>query len=75
MAVPPFQEFMLPFLEFISDGNEHHISELFEFLAQRFSLSEQDQKELLPSGRESRFKNRVYWARAYLGQAKLLDST
>ncbi|MBW8307763.1 MAG: restriction endonuclease [Thiobacillus sp.] len=43
--------------------------------AQRFSLSEQDQKELLPSGRESRFKNRVYWARAYLGQAKLLDST
>lgn len=75
MAVPPFQEFMLPFLEFISDGKEHHISELFEFLAQRFSLSEQDQKELLPSGRESRFKNRVYWARAYLGQAKLLDST
>ena len=75
MAVPPFQEFMLPFLEFISDGKEHHISELFVFLAQRFSLSEQDQKELLPSGRESRFKNRVYWARAYLGQAKLLDST
>lgn len=75
MAVPPFQEFMLPFLEFISDGKEHHISELFEFLARRFSLSEQDQKELLPSGRESRFKNRVYWARAYLGQAKLLDST
>lgn len=75
MAVPPFQEFMLPFLEFISDSNEHHISELFEFLAQRFSLSEQDQKELLPSGRESRFKNRVYWARAYLGQAKLLDAT
>lgn len=61
MAVPPFQEFMLPFLEFISDGKEHHISELFDFLAQRFGLSEQDQKELLPagqalgiSGRESR---------------------
>jgi restriction system protein len=66
---------MLPFLEFISDGKEHHISELFTFLAQRFSLSEQDQKELLPSGRETRFKNRVYWSRVYLGQAKLLNST
>lgn len=75
MAVPPFQEFMLPFLEFISDGKEHHISELFECLAQRFSLTEQDQKELLPSGRETRFKNRVYWTRVHLGQAKLLDST
>jgi restriction endonuclease Mrr len=75
MAVPPFQEFMLPFLEFISDGKEHHTSELFEFLGKHFLLTEEDQKELLPSGRETRFKNRVYWARVYLGQAKLLNST
>lgn len=34
MAVPSFQEFMLPFLEFIQDGKEHRITELFPHLAQ-----------------------------------------
>ena len=75
MAVPPFQEFMLPFLRFIEDGKEHHVSELFEFLSKKFELSEADLKEVLPSGRETRFKNRVYWTRVHLGQAKLLDAT
>lgn len=75
MAVPPFQDFMLPFLQHIADGSEHRITELFEFLAKEFALSEEDLKEVLPSGRETRFKNRVYWTRVHLGQAKLLDST
>ena len=75
MAVPPFQDFMLPFLEFIADGTEHHISELFDYLSRHFALREADLKEVLPSGRETRFKNRVYWSRVHLGQARLLDST
>lgn len=75
MAVPPFQDFMLPFLQHIADGQEHKISELFDHLASHFELSDDDLKELLPSARETRFKNRVYWARVYLGQAKALDST
>lgn len=66
---------MLPFLRHIADGSEHRITELFEFLAKEFALSEDDLKEVLPSGRETRFKNRVYWTRVHLGQAKLLDST
>ena len=66
---------MLPFLQHIADGKEHRITELFEFLANRFALSEDDLKEVLPSGRETRFKNRVYWTRVHLGQAKLLDAT
>lgn len=75
MAVPPFQDFMLPFLQHIADGAEHQVSELFEHLGQAFKLTEQDLKEMLPSGRETRFKNRVYWTRVHLGQAKLLDAT
>src|SRR4051812_47174732 len=66
---------MLPFLEHIADRHEHTISEMFDFLAERFGLTEADLKELLPSGRETRFKNRAYWTRVHLGQAKLLDST
>lgn len=75
MAVPPFQDFMLPFLQHIADGEEHQVSELFEHLGKAFQLSDQDLKEMLPSGRETRFKNRVYWTRVHLGQAKLLDAT
>lgn len=66
---------MLPFLQHISDGKEHRITELFDHLAQRFGLTDDELKEVLPSGRETRFKNRVYWTRVHLGQAKLLDST
>lgn len=75
MAVPPFQDFMLPFLQHIADGVEHQVSELFDHLGQAFDLTEHDLKEMLPSGRETRFKNRVYWTRVHLGQAKLLDAT
>ena len=75
MAVPPFHQFMLPFLQYTGDGNEHAFSELFGHLASHFNLSEADLKEVLPSGRQTRFRNRVYWARAYLGQARLLDLT
>lgn len=75
MAVPSFQEFMLPFLEFIQDGKEHRITELFPHLAQSFQLTDEDCKEVLPSGKGTRFRNRVYWARVYLGQGKLLDAT
>lgn len=74
VAVPPFQDFMLPFLQHIADGEEHKITKMFDHLAALFKLSDDDLKELLPSGRETRFKNRVYWARVYLGQAKTLDS-
>ena len=63
MSVPPFQEFLLPFLKHVADGKEHAIKELFEAMASTFKLSEEDLKELLPSGKETRFKNRVYWAR------------
>ncbi len=66
---------MLPFLQHIADGKEHRISELMDLLGRSFGLSMEDMSELLPSGRETRFKNRVYWARVYLGQAKLLDVT
>ena len=43
-------------------------------LAAEFKLSTADQDELLPSGRQSRFTNRVAWAKVYLQQAGLLLS-
>src|SRR5437588_9598654 len=55
MAVPDYQSLMLPFLKIAADGSEHNLSETIETLAQQFDISDQDRKEILPSGRQQRF--------------------
>lgn len=74
MAVPPFHEMMLPVLMYASDGQEHRLPDLRNWLGHHLGLSEEDLTTPLPSG-ESRFRNRAYWARMYLGRAGLLEST
>ena len=72
MTVPDYQSLMLPLLEFAKDGKIHHVREAQDTLAAWFELSEEDLAELLPSGTENKFKNRVSWANTYLKKAKLL---
>ena len=74
MAVPDFQTLMLPLLKFAADGKPHSMLDAREHLAREFSLSESDLKEMLPSGRQTKFGNRVAWAKVYLSQAGLLES-
>ena len=75
MAVPDFQTLMLPLLKTAADGQDQSISEAIDALAQEFRLSDEEREELLPSGRQARFDNRVGWARTYLKKAGLLQST
>jgi restriction system protein len=74
MPVPDFQSLMSPLLKLAGDGREHALAEVREVLAQEFNLSDADREELLPSGRQSKFANRVAWAKVYLQQAGLLKS-
>ena len=75
MAVPDFQSLMLPLLRFVQDRNEHRLADCRSPLAEQFSLTEAEQTELLPSGQQSRFNNRVAWAKVYLERAGLLAKT
>src|SRR5579885_3223905 len=75
MGIPDFQSIMLPLLKFTADQQEHSLQEAIEELAQTFNLSEQERKELLPSGQQATFDNRVGWSRTYLKKAGLLEST
>lgn len=75
MTVPDYQTLMLPVLQVAGDGNEHTITDVVQILADSFHLTAEDRSELLPSGRQFRFDNRVHWARSYLKQAGLLQST
>lgn len=73
--IPDYQSIMRPLLDMIKDDQEHSMTELIDRLAIFFSLTEEEQNELLPSGRQSTFNNRVHWAKSYLGHAKLVSST
>ena len=61
MAIPDFQSIMLPFLKIAGDGQERHMRDVVETLAEHFKLSEDERKELLPSGGQTIFGNRVHW--------------
>lgn len=76
MAVPDYQSLMLPLLQFAAKkGLETSTSEAVEALAKELSLSDEDQKEMLPSGIQSTFFNRVGWASTYMKKAGLLEAT
>ncbi|MFQ5432866.1 MAG: restriction endonuclease [Nitrospinota bacterium] len=74
MAIPDYQTLMLPVLRFASDREEHKFRDVVESLAEEFALSNEERNELLPSGNQAVFNNRVGWARSYLKQAGLLES-
>jgi len=75
MAIPDYQTVMLPLLKFAGDQKEHSLREAIDQLAEKFDLTEEERKELLPSGQQEIFTNRVAWARTYMGKAGLLEST
>lgn len=75
MPIPDFQTIMLPLLKFLGDSKEHSLRETIESLADKFDLTDEERKELLPSGQQTTFDNRVGWARTYLKKAGLVEST
>src|SRR6266705_5112362 len=75
MPVPDFQSLMHPLLKITGDGNEHPTSEVTEISTKQFGLNEKDRDEMLPSGKQRKFDNRVNWTKTYLQKALLLSST
>jgi restriction system protein len=74
MGVPDYQAIMLPLLQLAADGKDHNFRDAVEELSVHFRLSATDRAEMLPSGKQATFDNRVGWARTYLTKAMLLES-
>jgi len=72
MPIPDYQTLMLPLLQFAAQG-EFSTSGAIAHLSDEFALTEEERRELLPSGRQAKMANRVHWALAYLGKAGLLE--
>jgi restriction system protein len=75
MPIPDYETLMLPLLRGIGDKQEHSLTDINERLANELQLTPNELEELLPSGRQRLFYSRVHWARTYLKNAGLLEST
>jgi restriction system protein len=71
MAVPDFQTIMRPTLVALQDGEAHTLQQIREAVAVALALSEEDQAELLPSGKQTKYSNRVTWALTHMAKAGL----
>ena len=74
MPIPDFQTIMRPLLAAHEDGEEHINRDLISELADQFELTEDERREMLPSGGARLFDNRVGWAKTHISQAGLLES-
>lgn len=76
MPVPDYQSLMLPLLEFAAERQaEVSTDEAVETLATRLGLTDDELREMLPSGVQRTFVNRVGWAATYMKKAGLLEPT
>jgi restriction system protein len=74
MAIPDFQSLMRPLLVVHADGKEHLNRDLVAQLAEQFGLTEEERREMLPSGGARLFDNRIGWAKSHISQAGLLSA-
>lgn len=73
MTIPDFQTLMLPVLQFYEDKLEHTKQEAIDAIALKFNLTDVERTDILPSGGQFRFDNRLSWAIIYLFKSGLLN--
>jgi restriction system protein len=71
--IPDYQTLMLPVLRSAMSGAVE-IRDVVEHVAQDIGLSDEERREMLPSGKQTIIANRVHWAKTYLKQAGLVEA-
>jgi restriction system protein len=72
IEMPTWDQFMVPVLEILSDGNVRGRRELYDLIANATHLSDEQRAETLNSG-QLKFENRIGWAITYLVKAKAIS--
>jgi len=71
--IPDFQTLMLPILNVVAAG-DIAFRDLSSIIADKFSLSEDEKSQKLPSGKDRVLDNRIGWAIFYMKNAGLLEA-
>jgi restriction system protein len=74
MAIPKYDEMMLPLLQILSDGAEHPQRELANQIADHFKLTPAERAERLPKVKATYLRHRLGWAGFSLRRAGLAES-
>jgi len=75
MSIPDFQSLMLPTLKALADGSETPVKAIRARVAASEKLTPEDVQEMLSSGRQPVFANRISWAVIHMERAGLLERT
>lgn len=75
MAVPGYQDFMLPVLKYAADGKEHMGGEAAEGIADRLGISQEDRNLMAQGSGNVVYANRIAWAIIHLAKSMLLERT
>lgn len=74
MAIPKYDEMLLPLLHFLADGEQHSLHELAYAIAEHFQLTAEEQAARLPKVRATYLRHRLGWAGFGLRRAGLADN-
>lgn len=69
VTVPDFQTIMRPTLVALEDGKSRPLQVIRTSVAEALNVSEDDQAEMLASGKQTRYSNRVAWALFHMSKA------
>ena len=73
MAIPKLYEITLPLLKILNDGIPRTRKETVKAVCEHFNLSEEERKQLKPSGGQALIENRTGWAIFELKKAGLVE--
>jgi restriction system protein len=73
MALPKFEEFILPVLKIMSDKQTRTSLEICELVASQLNLNQEDKLVMVESGKKEAYISRTQWSIYYLYRAGLLN--
>ncbi len=72
--IPPFQQYLYPFLKLMGDDKVRNISQVSDDLGKLMKLTEEELAETYETSGQNRHRGRCGWARTWFLKAGLLDS-
>lgn len=72
-TLPSYEAMMPVVLKVLADGVSRPLREVFELVCQHYAFTPEQLSERLPSGRQTKVRSRVGWAKTYLVKAGLIE--
>jgi restriction system protein len=74
MSIPKYHQFMRPILDLLGNNQIYARKSIYQNLAKWAKLTDEEMQQLLASGRQLIYINRISWALTYLKKANLIES-